>query len=72
MKCTRCGFDNPYDAHYCKQCGTPLEAAAPQGQAGPQYAAPPPYTYREGQWNPPKKMHRSSATHLLDAEMTSI
>ena len=53
MKCTRCGFDNPYDAHYCKQCGTPLEAAAPQGQAGPQYAAPPPYTYREGQWNPP-------------------
>ena len=36
MKCTRCGFDNPYDAHYCKQCGAPLEAAAPQGQAGSQ------------------------------------
>ena len=60
MKCTRCGFDNPCDAHYCKQCGAPLEAAAPQGQAGPegpeagqQHAAPPPYTYREGQWNPP-------------------
>ncbi len=35
MKCTRCGFDNPCDAHYCKQCGAPLEAAAPQGQAGP-------------------------------------
>ncbi len=59
MKCTRCGFDNPCDAHYCKQCGAPLEAAAPQRQAGPegpeagqQHAAPPPYTYREGQWSP--------------------
>ena len=67
MKCTRCGFDNPYDAHYCKQCGAPLEAAAPQGQAGPQYAAPPPYTYREGQWNPPSPTYYPPYMEVISA-----
>ncbi|WP_419020187.1 NINE protein [Eubacterium callanderi] len=61
MKCTRCGFDNPYDVHYCRQCGAPLETETSQDggqQAGPQPnssydTAPPRYQYRQGQWNPP-------------------
>lgn len=66
MKCTRCGFENPYDARYCKECGAPLdtepqpqansqqkEAPPQQPQPGPQNTAPPPYQYQAGQWNPP-------------------
>ena len=78
MKCTRCGFDNPCDAHYCKQCGAPLEAAAPQRQAGPegpeagqQHAAPPPYTYREGQWNQPPPTYYAPPNYPPYVEVVS-
>ncbi|WP_195985560.1 NINE protein [Clostridium sp. D33t1_170424_F3] len=45
MICNRCGFDNPQDVRYCKQCGADLSAQAP--------SAPPPYQPQPNQWNPP-------------------
>ena len=59
MKCARCGFDNPIEAHFCKECGAPLEVTSRQESneqnsppPGPQNA-PPPYAYQGSQWNPP-------------------
>ena len=59
MKCARCGFDNPIEAHFCKECGAPLETAPQQASyeqnsppPGPQ-SAPPPYAYQGSQWNSP-------------------
>ena len=48
MKCARCGFENPDNAHFCKECGAPIETAAPPysaPQSGPQYTQTPPQGY---------------------------
>jgi pSer/pThr/pTyr-binding forkhead associated (FHA) protein len=34
--CTACGHQNPDDARFCSQCGTPLTTAAPAQQSGQQ------------------------------------
>ncbi|GAA4364996.1 FHA domain-containing protein [Nocardioides caricicola] len=37
--CTSCGTRNPDDARFCAQCGSPLVAAAPAGDAGDESTA---------------------------------
>lgn len=57
MNCTQCGYQNPEDSRFCRQCGAPLQS---QGETAPQPAPAQPdpsetQTQQPPQYQPPQQ-----------------
>ena len=67
--CTECGHQNPDDARFCSQCGTPLVAAA-GGAGGVRTPTRPPRRSRFGA--PSKEAEHREERSLNDADAAAV